>query len=151
MIFISDILLNFLDGERLYEFFEWKEDDLYDHIKRIPLYRVNTKTLYDFIFKDVKCLSLEEIKGQTEVFKTRGIKKIEYAFVLCDIKKAVAFECDKKGNVIARSSLLLDEEEEVLDPFDTIRIYQEKRSSLNAEIDKVLAEIESLLPGGSEA
>lgn len=42
------------------------------------------------------------------------------------------------------------EEEEVLDPLDTIRNYQEKRSTLNAEIDKVLAELESLLPGGVE-
>ena len=41
-------------------------------------------------------------------------------------------------------------EEEVLDPLDTIRNYQEKRASLNAEIDKVLAELEALLPGGVE-
>lgn len=40
------------------------------------------------------------------------------------------------------------EEEEVLDPLDTIRNYQEKRTTLNAEIDKVLAELEALLPGG---
>lgn len=40
------------------------------------------------------------------------------------------------------------EEEEVLDPLDTIRNYQEKRTTLNAEIDKVLAELERLLPGG---
>lgn len=41
------------------------------------------------------------------------------------------------------------EEEEVLDPLDTIRNYQEKRTTLNAEIDKVLAELEALLPGGA--
>ncbi len=40
------------------------------------------------------------------------------------------------------------EEEEVLSPMDTIRNYQEKRATLNAEIDKVLAELEALLPGG---
>jgi type I restriction enzyme M protein len=40
------------------------------------------------------------------------------------------------------------EEEDVLDPLDTIREYQEKRATLNAEIDKVLAELEALLPGG---
>ena len=40
------------------------------------------------------------------------------------------------------------EEEEVLSPMETIQNYQEKRTSLNAEIDKVLAELESLLPGG---
>lgn len=40
------------------------------------------------------------------------------------------------------------EEEEILDPLDTIREYQEKRATLNAEIDKVLSELEALLPGG---
>lgn len=40
------------------------------------------------------------------------------------------------------------EEEEILDPLDTIREYQEKRATLNAEIDKVLAKLEALLPGG---
>ena len=40
------------------------------------------------------------------------------------------------------------EEEEILDPLDTIREYQERRTTLNAEIDKVLAELEALLPGG---
>ena len=40
------------------------------------------------------------------------------------------------------------EEEKILDPLDTIREYQERRTTLNAEIDKVLAELEALLPGG---
>ncbi len=40
------------------------------------------------------------------------------------------------------------EEEEVLDPLDTIRNYQEKRAALNAEIDHVLDQLEALLPGG---
>lgn len=40
------------------------------------------------------------------------------------------------------------DEEEVLDPLDTIRNYQEKRAALNAEIDTVLEKLEALLPGG---
>lgn len=41
------------------------------------------------------------------------------------------------------------EEEEILDPLDTIREYQERRAALNAEIDKIVAELEALLPGGA--
>ena len=40
------------------------------------------------------------------------------------------------------------EEEEVLDPLDTIRNYQEKRAALNSEIDYVLEKLKALLPGG---
>ena len=42
------------------------------------------------------------------------------------------------------------EEEVVLSPMETIQNYQEKRASLNAEIDHVLAELEALLPGGDK-
>ena len=42
----------------------------------------------------------------------------------------------------------LREEEELLDPIDTIRLYQEKRTTLNTKIDKVLLELETLLSGG---
>ena len=38
-------------------------------------------------------------------------------------------------------------EDNVLDPIDTIRFYQEKRTSLNAEIDSVLAELETMISG----
>lgn len=41
-------------------------------------------------------------------------------------------------------------EEEILAPMDLIQRYQEQRSSLNAEIDRVLAEITSILGGGQE-
>lgn len=41
-------------------------------------------------------------------------------------------------------------EEEILAPMDLIQRYQEERASLNAEIDRVLAEISALLGGGQE-
>lgn len=42
------------------------------------------------------------------------------------------------------------EEEEILAPMDLIQRYEEQRASLNAEIDKVLEEITSLLGGNKE-
>ena len=42
------------------------------------------------------------------------------------------------------------QEEEILDPMDLIQRYQEERASLNAEIDRVLADITALLKGGSQ-
>lgn len=59
---------------------------------------------------------------------------------------------DDKGEEAVNANLDLcgypHEEEEVLSPMETIQNYQEKRSSLNAEIDKVLGQLEALLPGG---
>ena len=42
------------------------------------------------------------------------------------------------------------EEEEILAPMDLIQRYEEQRASLNAEIDRVLNEITSLLGGKIE-
>ncbi len=42
------------------------------------------------------------------------------------------------------------EEEEILDPMDLIQRYQEERASLNAEIDRVLADITKLLRGKNQ-
>lgn len=42
------------------------------------------------------------------------------------------------------------EEEEILAPMDLIQRYEEQRASLNAEIDRVLSEITSLLGGKAE-
>ena len=42
------------------------------------------------------------------------------------------------------------EEEEILEPMDLIHRYEEERASLNAEIDRVLAEITALLGGKGE-
>lgn len=42
------------------------------------------------------------------------------------------------------------EEEEILDPMDLIQRYEEQRASLNAEIDRVLADITAILGGGVE-
>ena len=42
------------------------------------------------------------------------------------------------------------DEEEILAPMDLIQRYEEQRASLNAEIDRVLAEITSLLGGNAE-
>ncbi|MPM39682.1 hypothetical protein SDC9_86316 [bioreactor metagenome] len=42
------------------------------------------------------------------------------------------------------------EEEEILDPMDLIYKYEERRASLNAEIDRVLAEITAILGGARQ-
>ena len=72
--------------------------------------------------------------------------------VLDDGPKAQSFSVDyllnEKGCNLDLCGYL-HEEKEVLDPLDTIRIYQEKRSSLNAEIDHALSEMETLIAGES--
>lgn len=112
---IYDVLLNFTDEERLTEFYEWDSEDILDHIKKIPLVRISKNQLNDFINNKIVVEEsfLEKIKGKTYAYKKDS--NLEYATLLSDINKVVAVEFDKKGNIISRSSLLLDEEEDIID------------------------------------
>ena len=92
--------------------------------------------------------------------KPMELKHFDDAIAWWNDRKEIELEDGPKAKKYSTDFLLKDqgcnidlcgyphEEEEVLDPLDTIRNYQEKRTTLNAEIDKVLAELESLLPGG---
>ena len=94
--------------------------------------------------------------------KPMELKHFNDAIAWWNDRKEITLEDGPKAQKYSAEFLLKDqgcnidlcgyphEEEEVLDPLDTIRNYQEKRSTLNAEIDKVLAELEALLPGGVE-
>ena len=122
MTYIYDILLNFTDTERLLEFFEWDEKDQIENIKKIPLIRVSNKTMKDFIVKKVKISEelLSEIKNKTSTY--RKTKDFEYTLLISDLNKVVAIEFAQNGEVIARSSLLLDEEEEVLEETEYLEV-----------------------------
>lgn len=94
--------------------------------------------------------------------KPMELKHFDDCIAWWNDRKEIILEDGPKSQKFAVDFLLRDqgcnidlcgyphEEEEVLDPLDTIRNYQEKRTTLNAEIDKVLAELEALLPGGVE-
>ncbi len=71
--------------------------------------------------------------------------------IIDDVPKAQKYSVDYLLNERACDLDLCGyphEEEDILDPLDTIRNYQEKRTALNAEIDHVLEQLEALLPGG---
>lgn len=115
MTYIYDVLLNFTDDERIIEFFEWDDKDYPEHIKRIPLLRVSTKTLDDFLNKKVKVNNdlLDKIKGETSLYKKST--NLDYATLFSDLNKVIALEFNESGEVISKSSLLLDEEEDLIE------------------------------------
>lgn len=115
MTYIYDILLNFTDDENYFEFYEWKEDDSFEHIKRIPIIRISKEQMQEIMFNKIKVSQdfLELIKGNTISYKNK--KDIKYGCLVCDLNKAIALEFNSKGLILSKSSLLLDEEEDVID------------------------------------
>lgn len=108
---VYDLLLNF--SEDVYDFYEWSDKDDIERIKKIPFFKISTKTLYDFFKKNIKVGKnfLEEIKNITQRY---DLTKLEYACVFTDGITAIAIEFNKDGYSMYKSRLQLEDEEELL-------------------------------------
>lgn len=111
---VYDILVNF--KKRAYEFYEWNKEDDIEHIKVIPSFKVSSKCLYDFINYRVKVdeVFLNQIYGKSETFNNHLIKTIDYACILHNDDVCLAVEFNSDGNLVGKSRLLFDEEEDVI-------------------------------------
>lgn len=151
LIYVYDIILNWSD-DKVYEFFEWELNDDLEHIKRIPLFKVNSKILDDVLNYNFQIDNdfLNKIYNLTEIYTSNNVEKIEYASLFSDGVRTIAIEFSSDGKSICRSKLLLDEEQEVeilsnkLVEFDIkIKTYDKIENNLfttrlESEIKKIL-------------
>lgn len=98
MNYIYDIVLNFQDY--YYNFYEWKNKDKIKNIYKIPLYRVSNKDIITFKNNKVK------------VDKDFLNKIKKNMCLISNTKQTIGLLFNSYGNLIKRSSLLYDEEEE---------------------------------------
>jgi len=131
MNYIYDILINFQPF--LIDSYEWNKEDDIIHIRKIPLFKVDTKTLLNVIKNRVKIDSdwVRNLMNKTEVFTNKKIGFIEYACLLSDGLEVVAIRLNNNGIIKAKSSLLIDEAMEVLDYTETL-----SNSNIKYEVTK---------------
>jgi len=112
MNYTYDILLNFNDN--LYEFYDWNLNDNIVHIRRIPIFKIESNKLEEIKSNVVKFEEsfLEKVKNKTEYFLGRSVKILKYAFLLTDGMNVIAISIN---NNIKYSSLQIDEELDVLE------------------------------------
>lgn len=124
MLNVYDIVLNLLDGNRIYEPFEWSNKDNIEHIKKIPMIRISSNFLNDIILNNVTVNKdfLQSIYRKAEVYSDKGTNVIDYACLFTDTYKIVGVEFDKSGRTLFKSYLLLDEEEEILELSNEIKL-----------------------------
>lgn len=111
---IYDILVNF--KKIPYEFYEWNKEDDVKHVKKMPSIKVSDSALYDIFYNEVKISKnfLDQIKDKTEIFFGRTVKKVKYACVIYNDDVALSILLNDNGEIIGKSKLLFDEEEDVL-------------------------------------
>lgn len=137
MTHIYDLLLNWTDTNKVYDFFEWDLNDDLEHIKRIPLFKIQKETYNDILNNDiiVEKSFLELIKNHTEIYTNKKSLKIVYATLFTDGIRTFAVEFNEKGESIYKSKLLLDEEEETIDMSFKLQISKIKYSIIKNKKD----------------
>ena len=120
MNYIFDVLLNFNDDDNILEFFEWRENDCNEHIKKIPIFRISPQKMQMICNNKIRVNRefLKKIENETVLYKSR--KPLEYACLITDYNKVIGLEFLSDGTIVGRSGLLLDEEEDIIDECEDI-------------------------------
>lgn len=147
MNFIYDIVLNF--NKDYYDFFEWNKKDSIINIKKIPLFIVNNDIFnsmkYDYV--SVNTSFIDSIRDKTYTYNRQ---KIGNTCLLSNGKQVIGVLFNDKGDLIKKSSLLLDEEEEVLDEIYSnevtdIEIVKIKKVKINDNTNRIQKEKKDFL------
>lgn len=120
MNYIYDIVLNF--NKEYYNFFEWNKRDNIVNVKKIPLFLVNNDTFKIFKYDNIKVSDnfINLIKDKTYTYSRT---KIGNASLISNGKEVIGVLFNDNGELIKKSSLLLDEEDEVLNECINNTIY----------------------------
>lgn len=113
MNYMYDILLNFTNSKKVYEFFEWESTDVIINVKKIPIFKIAKETLWDLLNYRIKVDKsfLKKIENTSIVYK-QNKKRFKHLAIFSDGSKAIGINLSDNGIVEYKSSMLLDEEEE---------------------------------------
>ena len=106
MNYIYDIVLNFQPN--YYNFFEWNKKDKLKNISKIPLYHIRDKDILSLKNNEV-CVSNDFINILNQDCLTKKL-----ICLVSNGKISLALMFSNNGNLIKRSSLIFEEEEEVI-------------------------------------
>ena len=126
MVYIYDILLNFNKECELYDFFEWEMSDNIVHVKKIPIFKTSTRVLEEISSNGFRIAKdfLLKIKNVSELYCNKKVEKLLYACIFTDGSVAMAFGFNSLGNIIFKSKMLIDEEDEAIDIAEKLSVIQ---------------------------
>lgn len=121
MNFIYDITLNF--KKEYLSFYEWRDEDNPIFILKIPLIKVSENTFLDIKNNNVIFNNdlINLINNKTEIYSPSSVKINKYSFLLAYEEEVIALMLDENKKVIKKSSLSMDEENDVLNMLPLIK------------------------------
>ena len=128
MNYFYDLLINLNDDEA-FKFYEWNKNDNIIHLKKIPVFKITNKDLKIFLSYNIQVEQdfLNLIKNKTESYEQNS-EPIMYMALFTDENNSILLEFNSQGKSIYRSSLLLEEELDLLEIS-----YSLKKESLSYE------------------
>ena len=131
MNYYYELNLNFNDD--LYYFYEWDENDKLERIKKIPIIKIKSKLFKTIVNNnfEIDDNTFKYIENKT---LNKDVFKINNACIFCDTKNCIAIEFDNNKKSIARSFLMLEDENNICDISYTLKyhdVYLENIKKLN--------------------
>lgn len=119
MNYIYDIYLNL--NKTLYDFYDWNKSDNLTHIKKIPIFMIDTSTFKIITYNTIQIDNrfINKINNLTETWNHNNISNCA---LFCDCNNIIAIEFNKDGVSTKKSFLYIDEESEILDDIDNYNI-----------------------------
>ena len=113
MDYIYDILLNF--SREYFDFFEWVSKDNIINVRKVPCFRLSDQDYLKFKYDSITVEEdfLDKIHNKTCLYS--GNNNCPYVCLFTNSIDVFGAMFNKQGNLIKRSSLLLDEAYEVLE------------------------------------
>lgn len=120
MNYIYDVFINL--NKEAYDFYDWNVNDDIIHIRKIPVFKVSNKVIYDLknSIINVEKDFLIKVYNKTEVFHHSSVRRIDYCLILTDGIEAFAVKFKYSGRVDLISKFLIDEENEILEFSDDL-------------------------------
>lgn len=122
MNYVYDIMINF--KKDYLDFFEWNKNDKVICIKKIPIFRIKDADLNNIVNNDFKI-------NNDFLSKLVDKNKNKIMCLLFSESNVIAFQFNENGNCINRSSLMVDDELDILENY-----YNMKYTTLKYEIIK---------------
>ena len=116
MDYVYDILLNFQN--KYYDFYEWKTDDKIINVKRIPIYKIDSK---DYL----------NIKNNDVIINKECLPKCNKMFLITNGVEIMGILINENGKVNKKSSLIFEESDDILEDKDLIKFIK-----IEYQIDK---------------
>lgn len=111
MTYINDIFINL--NNDYFEFFEWNKKDAIIHVKKIPIIKINNKMFNDILNHNIT-LDKEFInKYFNKALLYSNNNKYNY-LVFTNGINACAVNINDKGNILKKSSLIFEDEENIV-------------------------------------